>query len=668
MMKISFVSLCLSVVCLPGVLLAETLEYQPVPLLRAAYLHLAPAEKSAERIRLLHEHGFNTALVADGHFSIHEERWRAWREQAAEHDLQVFAVLHFAVPQEFKPLYEHFRPYANRYGTTYPNTPCPLDAEYWNTIIGARFQQFARLANSTPLAGLVFDSEMYGSDISIYGDPCFCDLCWQTFMQIDGWEQESLPADQRLHFLAQMGLWEKYVEFQRQQVQTILARIEQQVHTINPQLFFGFLGYRVNWFYDGLIQGLGTVDRPVLVFSESTYVRGFTTAVAVEIRGVEAAAGSGVSFNMAAESVPDMLTRRVDRRGLATTGDKDARALKRIARYIPGFWLARFFPDDVSAQLYHLTTHTDGYWLYTADSLWRETGKARRYVSLHDEPHVYWDSLKTANRELLRIADDPEGDKIDLPPIPLSSFYDVRQRRLLKPSSLPRFLQKRAPLDEQEHDSGLPRITYRRRTLFHCLNPAGGTIRLTSVPLERDADPDFFKTFGGSIDPTDYMLFDAQGNILREGTLTPQAKTVSFIVSAQETGMISLLTSTTINGTQVSFEGLQCVVEASGTFPLATWNTARSYQFFAAPDKQQIKMRAYCSSRDSAMLAIQSSDGNIQSTTEIDYFTEIRVPLSSNPEGQIQTITSSPSSSKPFGDLRFYFYDEEFPYLRPLNK
>jgi hypothetical protein len=74
-------------------------------------------------------------------------------------------------------------------------------------------------------------------------------------------------------------------------------------------------------------------------------------------------------------------------------------------------------------------------------------------------------------------------------------------------------------------------------------------------------------------------------------------------------------------------------------------------------------MRAYCSSQESAMLTVQSPDDKGNQTTEIDRFTEIRIPLSPSAGNNFRTLTISPAASKPFGDVRFHLYDEKFPYV-----
>ena len=97
----------------------------------------------------------------------------------------------------------------------------------------------------------------------------------------------TIAKENRFTELVQRNLFQAYANFQQEQLQAILAAIEQQVHHINPDLWLGFLAYMDNWFYRGLIGGLSTTTRPVLVFSETTYIRGYTPFVTEEKMAIE---------------------------------------------------------------------------------------------------------------------------------------------------------------------------------------------------------------------------------------------------------------------------------------------------------------------------------------------------------------------------------------------
>jgi hypothetical protein len=637
MTKIGII-ICVQFLCFALIHPATVWSQSGVPYRKfcAAYLGLKPVEQAEEQLRLLHQHGFNTVLVADGAYQLKEDLWRAWGMLAGELHVQVFPVLNFAVPQELKGQY---RPYLNRDGAIDHATPCPLDREYWQAVIGQRFEQLAQLSTVIPIAGLLFDSEMYGSDFSIYYEPCFCDICWKQFVQTaqpiaptsEPQNIADLPRDQRFDYLVRHHLFWRYTDVQTQQVQAILAQIEQQVHAINPHLLFGYLGHRNNWFYTGLIQGLGTITRPVLVFTESTYVVGSTPYAMEEM---------------------EFVTKQTKGERQNDSPWWEGSGEGKLARYIPGLWLARFFPDDLPAQLYHLATQTDGYWIFTADSLWKDAKEPkRRFAALHGRKEDYWAAIKHANEDIVRFSQAPESYQPDLPSIFLSSYYDPLQNRLFTRPSLRRFLQQ-IPLKEGSDAE----ITYRAETLFHCLNPGGGTIEIIHYPI------------GEYADDTQYRLFDNDGQVVQEGIVNARNRYAFVKLPVNSSGLVSLWTNSGTHAVRVRFSGIPYVIEASSTFPLTTMDTARTYTVYIPPGTQRLKLRAFCPENAYAGLTVRSSDGRVNETIEVEGalygFVEISLPV---PEGQddrnVWTISVNPIPDKPFGDIQFSLYAEEYPYL-----
>jgi hypothetical protein len=132
---------------------------------------------------------------------------------------------------------------------------------------------------------------------------------------------------------------------------------------------------------------------------------------------------------------------------------------------------------------------------------------------------------------------------------------------------------------------------------------------------------------------------------------------------------VSLLTDSGANLTKVSFSNLPYVIEASSTFPLTTFNTSYTYAVYVETEEKQVKLRAYCSSsEETALITVQSPDKALQKQSEIIEFTEIKMPFTVHQNNlNFWTITVSPVPVKPFEDLQFYLYDEEFPYLMTTN-
>ncbi len=656
------------------------------PKIRAAFWGIRPAEQAEKQLRLLKEHGLNAALVNDSGYTVKENIWREWGRIAGNYGIALFPIHSFAGTDEARVLKGKYRPYVDLHGKLFSSTPCPLDAEYWNVSIAERFHRLAPLSNIVPIAGVLFDTEMYGGDFSLYRNHCFCDVCWKEFIQQEPFffsvkdpKIYTIEGKKRHEYLRKRRLLQQYADYQEAAVATILSRIEQQIHDINPALQLGFLGYRDNWFYHGLVRGLGTPVMPVLVFSESSYIRGYTQYVLQEqasimtLRQIKTSAHSGES------STP-------------------------IAQYIPGLWLGRFFPEDLPSQLSHLAMHASGYWLFTADSLWDDSPKPMPwYALLHREPQEYWNSIQKTNTELARSGDITEPVNNSFPPVYEASFYDQTQNRLITQPSLPHFLNEVLPelqksrqhQGSETHPASEP--VYRRTTLFHGLKypRALGTIRITHIPLR------------SSSGLTTYMLFNKHGAVIQEGTLNNKNSSITLKLPSNMSDIFSLITKSGKDLTSVVFSGLSYVVEASSTFPLNTFNAAQTYTAYVAPGKNRLTLRAYCfSPQESALLSIQSPGGRIRQDTEIIKYTEIALPvvpshnsyqheqdtppassqlsfkliseqavpfspISDTPSSpqipHFWELTVSPFPGKLFEDVRMYLYNQEFPYLIAKN-
>lgn len=598
--------------------------------IQAAYFHLTAPATGEVYIAKLAAHGFNTALVADGAFQIDLARWQQWGELAERYNLDLFAVSNFAVPPELRTDLTGFRPYVNRAGKIYLKTPCPLDQTYWERVINERFAALASFAVTTPIAGLLFDTEMYGSDLSLYSDLCYCGFCWQGFLASQAALRTTgvvippmLPKETRFEYLHTHKLLNAYTRFQWARVIQILTAIRERGHNLQPTLQFGFIGYVHNWFYLALVQGLGTPTHPALVFSESSYVYGYTPYV--------------------------------DRERDYATGNR-----QQHARYIPGLWLSRFFPNDLPSQLTAFATHTDGYWIYTADSLWSDNSQPHSR-SLHGRNVEYWTNLRLANNTLRELAHTPERAVNPPRSVAPSSFYNEKQQHLLRPSGLQTVLAARPPTETAiPSDSTI----YRGSTLVHCLSSEGGKMRLQHVPLGKDTNPELVRSAEGLAQPISYQVFDAQGTLISTGEVTE--KTTQTINSVENPGDIfSLLVNAGVNGVQIASVGLRCVFEASSTFPLGMFAANTSYAIYVPAGQTLLKIRAHCPPQEGAVIRVQSPDRGIVKQTDIHWFSEFQLFTTPSPHPTFWTLTPLPPPSGQYGDLRFSLYDAEFPYVFP---
>jgi hypothetical protein len=631
------------------------------PKILAAFWGICPAVQGEKQLQLLKKFGLNMALVNDSGYDVKAETWREWGKIADKYKINVCPIHSFAGTKEIEILKGKYKPYVDRSGKTLASTPCPLDATYWSISIAERLEQLAYLSKSTTLFAALFDTEMYGAELSIYRDPCFCDVCWQEFVQSGALKDQTaytLKKEERFPYLTRRNLLERYADVQEYRLQGIVSRIEQHIHSINPDLQLGFLAYNNNWFYRGLIRGLGTAANPALVFSETSYVRGYTPYVDQERVFIEE-----------------------DTRSPGHT----ERTAPPIACYIPGIWLGRFYPDELSSQLYHIAAHSNGYWLFTASSLWMEGEKPGAYA-LHGSNAEHWEVFKQANNELDRFSQAPGTYQSNLPPIYPSSFYNPLQERLMTPSSLANFLLDMASQNAFPQDAQKPQVTYRGTTLFHGLKQTpAASIQITHVSL-------------GYSEPTRYKLFDSRGELLQEGRLDLESPSVTIALPQDLFGVVSVLTESGINATQITFSELPYLVEASATFPLYIANTISTYTIYVKPDQQHVRLYAYCCATQTAALTVQSPDNRVNQTTEIRKHTEIRVPVpvaghtpvlyerQTQPNSQLSrqldsgraiplnveqpgtnqrfwTIGITPVPTEPYETVQFYLYNAELPYI-----
>ena len=606
------------------------------PKIIAAYWGIKSLELAEQQLSTLKEHGLNTTLLKHTHYTLEETLLQGWSNMAAKAGLRFFPVLNFAGSKEIPLFRETFNPYVDRHGKVFAATPCPLDVYYWDVAISQRFQQLAQLSQASGIVGALFDTEMYGSELSVYTDVCFCDFCWQRFIEAAQRRIPTQKKEQRFAYLMENHLFESYEAVQTKALQEILSEIRLKVHSINPKLVLGFVAFVESWFYQGLIHGLGTLNMPVRVFSERTYIRGYT---------------------------PDVLAERafITETSVQMEPLNASPAIEPIAEYIPGLWLGRFFPERLPSELYALATHANGYWLFTADSLWSDTPKHEPYA-LHGKNDDYWNAIKAANTELHRHANNPGGYHSKLPAVYQSSFHEKSQHRLIRPPSLARFMQdvvtKRFSSSMAEKTRMAKPLNYREETLFHCIkmNNVEGEIRISNTTKGKRAGQIF------------YRIFDSNGEIIREGSISAQDALEKILIPPEYFGLLSLMIQSGVNSTQVEISGMPYVVEASSTFHLSTGNTPHTYTFFVKPEIRIVQLRTYYHNEHPAQLTVLSPGNQVIQRVAIKNINEVQLPTYVQDNHSLermgaQTISIQAEPSKQLGNVSFYFFNEEFPYV-----
>ena len=268
-------------------------------------------------------------------------------------------------------------PYVNRFGTSFPNTPCPLNTTFWDTKITRWCVQVALWAASKPnIAGILIDTEMYGGDLGQYPDACFCTDCLQ---QVAG--HLGIPAG-ALALGTASGL-QRYRDAAVELVALVSRTTYDAIQAVIPGLDMG--GYVFDFisaegfvpsYYIGITVGWGEAGNPSLIFSEKTYGTGWFTCWRPS---------NGVGFPFQCSTPDHVLQHR------ALLAGWNAHAEFVLGLRINGI------PDEHFAEtIYHAAINTRGFWLYDGlmlgdNSLWVLPGGGQP---------AYLQALADANAEL----------------------------------------------------------------------------------------------------------------------------------------------------------------------------------------------------------------------------------------------------------------------------
>ena len=356
-----------SIIGLMGLLVTATAEAQPaagaapatgVPQwittekIRASYFSQWSSEELPGKVAGA---GFNTAFIAFCRGADHFEKWSRLTQESKVH---FFATLWFDFLSYAEAIHgpggagpkalSTYRSFVHRNTGPHKVIVCPADKQYWADWVMPSFLELATLdLEHGGLDGVIIDAELYGPlttkpaiPVSFYMDvgPCVCDDCFGAFLESAGAEEkpEDVAWQDRHPWLVQRKLTGDYNRHLRDRVAALARKLEQQVHAINPDLLLGFMNwYRnevgdgpgENYFLHGLLEGLRTPQRPVMVWTESP----------------EYSNGYG----------PHTDARR---KHFQAVGNEI---------YIPGLYLEEHAPRKLAQQVHDLAAHSDGYWIFT---------------------------------------------------------------------------------------------------------------------------------------------------------------------------------------------------------------------------------------------------------------------------------------------------------------
>ena len=286
-----------------------------------------------------------------------------------------------------------YRRYRASSGREHAKSCCPVQPDYLESHI---FQYIVKAAQ-VGVDGAMIDTEMYGSDATAYPGPCFCDACFEHYINAHGKKPQTIlkqvkPED-RGTWIADQGAAEHYARHFTTRTIAQWDAVRSRCQAINPAFMFGHAPFLQH--LAGLERGLGTATVPCLVFSELEYQSGPT---AQSIANVE----------------------RIRRHGLP-------------AVYVSGAWIRAQHPQPLAHNALLASLYTDGHWIWYGSSVFdgpnigdatRFTGAygradataAREYFQLLSAMHEQLDTLVTKPQDMWPAPREyPPAPTLDVP-------------------------------------------------------------------------------------------------------------------------------------------------------------------------------------------------------------------------------------------------------------
>jgi len=165
-----------------------------------------------------------------------------------------------------------YRRFLQANGREHEFSCCPVQKDYIERHVGRWAVRSAEFGAD----GFAFDTEMYESDSSRYPGACYCDSCYVDYLQhfSSDWEEHNqrIAADKRGQWIEANEARNHYGRYQRTRLIAQFEDIRRRCHEVNPDFLLAyapFLGY-----LSGLTHGLGSPEKPVIVWSEREYTGG----------------------------------------------------------------------------------------------------------------------------------------------------------------------------------------------------------------------------------------------------------------------------------------------------------------------------------------------------------------------------------------------------------
>ncbi len=234
------------------------------------------------------------------------------------------------------------------------DVPSPVTDLFWDGALRPFVLGAATAAAAHPgIRGVQLDLELYGAGpLNLHRGHLVGDAEWAVIAgAVDG--AAGVALDERLAWLVDNGKMAAATGALRDAVAARARQLREDARAIHPDLAFLIysLDATTGWFYEGLMQGLGTAQRPVTWLTYDL----FTSAL---------------------------------RRDLA------ARDIH--VRLVGGVLGVRLTPEDLGTALTTVRTESDGYWLFKLQDF-PTTSDHPDAARLHGAAEDYWDEVGRAS-------------------------------------------------------------------------------------------------------------------------------------------------------------------------------------------------------------------------------------------------------------------------------
>jgi len=165
--------------------------------------------------------------------------------------------------------------WASKSGIIEPYVPSCVDERWWRHIFEEPGVFLANLSLYYPIWGIVWDMEISGYTPNLPEEYTYDIAALRSFGRDSGIEIPQLQPDEGYIWLQRNGLLKQYQRWMDEKVYWLAKKVEEEIHTINPNLSLGLLYFDVppitpNYYWK-ILEAFNSSQAPVTAWGEDTY-------------------------------------------------------------------------------------------------------------------------------------------------------------------------------------------------------------------------------------------------------------------------------------------------------------------------------------------------------------------------------------------------------------